>query len=59
MELKPLDNIIQNFFVMYPGHLDYKNIIKTHSHKINFLYPERWKPFLTKIAPFLNKCKSG
>ena len=56
MELKPLDNVIHFFSVMYPGHLDYKNIIKTYSHEINSLYTECWKPFLkTRIVPFVKQ----
>ena len=37
---------------MYPGHLDYKNIIKTHSHEINSLYTKCWKPLLNKNCTF-------
>ena len=51
MELKPFDNII-HFFVMYPGHLNYKNMIKTHSHKINSLYTDCWKQFFKQKCTF-------
>ena len=59
MELKPFDNIVQFFSVMYPGHLDYKNIIKTHSHEINSLCTMLKTIFYAKIAPFVKQMQIG
>ena len=60
MELKPLDNIIQKIFCYVSRSFGLQKYNKTHSHEINSLYTECWKPFFKQKMHLLwNKCKSG